>query len=55
MQKTNVNAVFEDRIKKDFEGLIDSSLRVALQDTTGGLKDEGGQSWFMSVLKGKAV
>ena len=56
IQTSNVNAIIEDKIKKEIEGIIDIKLRTALQLVQNGNQGQGGgQAWFKSVLESKAV
>ena len=56
IQTSNVNAIVEDKIKKEIEGIIDIKLRTALQFVQNGNQGQGGgQAWFKSVLESKAV
>ena len=56
IQTSNVNAIIEDKIKKEIEGIIDIKLRTALQFAQNGNQGQGGgQAWFKSVLESKAV
>ena len=50
-----VTALVEEKMKLELEGLIDSKLHTAMHFAKGIARDEGGHSWFKSVLGRKAV
>ena len=54
-QTSTVNALIEEKMTLEVEGLIDIKLRTVMQFAKGNARDEGGQSWFKSVVESKAV
>ena len=54
-KNSKANAITESNFKTHVEGIIDSKLRTAVDFANSGTRDEGGHSWFKSVLESKAM
>ena len=56
IKTSNVQEIFDNKIKSEIETLIDIKLRTAMQFSKVGNRDEGGgQTWYKSVLESKAI